>query len=182
MITGLLLATTPENARARAAIRDRALVIARALGAGVERRVAVVAGPDGLAAALRQEGYEVVCCPQPKAGLPHGVRVTAGASGWLVAPIDAPPFAAAVACAIAARLRAGALLAAPDCEPAPPYPLGFGRALAPPVATLKDSSRLDTLLDAYRDLVVRIPCPEGYGATQATNNAPARMPDTTPRC
>lgn len=136
---------------------------ARALRGAVDRAVAVIKEHDvNLAAQLRQCGFEVVCCPDQDCGqggsLAFGVRVTGGSTGWLVALGDMPYIKAETAAAIAAQLRAGAIIAAPYFKGRRGHPVGFGRALAPQLGALTGDAGARELIKMHRDLLVKVPC------------------------
>lgn len=170
MITGLLLAPArgqrPGTTKLLHPLADgRSLVAhsARALRGAVDRAVAVIQARDvSLAAQLRQCGFEVVCCPDEAGGqgasLAFGVRVTGGSTGWLVALADMPHIRPETAAAVAAQLRAGAIIAAPYFKGRRGNPVGFGRALAPQLGALAGGAGFRELIKTHRDLLIKVPC------------------------
>ena len=197
MITGLLLAAgrsqrfgTPKLIHRLADDAPLAIHSARSLREAVDRAVAVV-GPDdtALAIALRQHGFEVVCCPDSVPGqgasLAFGVRVTGGSAGWLVALAGMPYIESSSAQAVADKIRAGALIAAPSFNGRHGHPVGFGRALGPQLGALTDDTGALALIKAHRHLLTLIPCSDAnvltdvdlpgdiwVGPNPATQNGP----------
>ncbi len=113
-----------------------ALAASRALSAGVDRALAVVAPGDGaLAALLEAAGLAVVINPDPARGmgssLAAGVAAAPGAAGWVIALGDMPWVPAQVVAQVTEALRAGALIAAPECDGCRGHPVGFAATLGP---------------------------------------------------
>jgi len=170
MITGLLLAAgqsqrfgSPKLLQRLADDEPLAIHSARSLLGAVDRAVAIVRPDDlVLAAQLRRHGFEVVCCPDPRGGqgatLAFGVRVTGGSTAWLVALADMPYIKPETAQAVATRLRAGAIIAAPYFGSRRGHPVGFGRALGPQLGALTGDAGAVALIKAYRHLLVKVPC------------------------
>ncbi len=170
MITGLLLAAggsrrfgSPKLLHPMSDGIALAVHSARSLRAAVDRAVAVIKPDDlALAAQLRQTGFEIVCCPDTHNGqgasLAFGVRVTGGSTGWLVALADMPYISPETAQAVAAKLREGAIIAAPYFHGRRGHPVGFGRALGPQLGALTGDAGALALIKAHRHLVARIPC------------------------
>ncbi|MHB1513012.1 MAG: nucleotidyltransferase family protein [Acidiferrobacter sp.] len=170
MITGLLLAAGRSRRFGSPKLLHRlsdgaplAVHSARSLRAAVDRAVAVIK-PDDLALAtqLRQAGFEIACCPDTHNGqgasLAFGVRVTGGSTGWLVALADMPYIRPETAQAVAAKLRGGAIIAAPYFRGHRGHPVGFGRALGPQLGALTGDAGALALIKAHRHLVVKVPC------------------------
>ncbi len=170
MITGLLLAAGQSHRfgapKLLQPLHDGAPLVthgARSLRQAVDRAVAVVRADDlPLATELRRAGFEVVCCPDAHNGLgaslAFGVRVTGGSTGWLVALADMPHVRPETVQAVAAQLRAGAIVAAPYFQGRRGHPVGFGRALGPALGALTGDAGAVALIKAYRHLLVKVPC------------------------
>lgn len=170
MITGLLLAAgrsrrfgSPKLLQPLSDGVALAVHSARSLRAAVDRTVAVIKPDDlTLATQLRQEGFEIVCCPDTHNGqgasLAFAVRVTGGSTGWLVALADMPYIRPETAQGVAAKLREGAIIAAPYFHGHRGHPVGFGRALGPQLGALTGDAGALALIKTHRHLVVRVPC------------------------
>ncbi len=172
MITGLLLAAgrsrrfgSPKPLHPLNNGTPLAVHSALSLRAAVDRAVAIIR-PDDLALAtqLRHAGFEIVCGPDTHNGqgasLAFGVRVTGGSAGWLVALADIPYIRPETAQAVAAKLRAGAIIAVPYFRGRRGHPVGFGRALGPQLGALTSDAGALALIKAHRHLVVQVPCLE----------------------
>lgn len=109
-----------------------ALVAATKLRPACDRVVVVLRSEDHpLARLLAEMGCEIVACPEAVGGMGHslaaGVRATADAAGWLVALADMPFIQPVSHHAVAAALRAGASLAAPQYQGRRGHPVGFAQ-------------------------------------------------------
>lgn len=107
---------------------------ARTLVGAVDRALAVVRPEDAvLARLLAEEGLDVKAFPGSAEGmgasLAFGVAAAPEADGWLVALADMPFVLPETSVAVAERIRAGALLAAPAFRGRRGHPVGFGRGL-----------------------------------------------------
>ncbi|MHB8252559.1 MAG: nucleotidyltransferase family protein [Acidiferrobacter sp.] len=170
MITGLLLATSRSRRVSTSRIHRHlaedippAIHSARSLRSAVDRAVAVVSDDDiVLTAQLRQEGFEVVCCPRPQwgqgAALAFGIRVTGGSTGWLIARTDMPHINPQTAQAVAMKLRAGAIIVVPYFREHRGHPVGFGRALGPQLGALTGNMDTQALIAAHCHLLTKVHC------------------------
>lgn len=170
MITGLILAagrhlrsTAPKLLHRLVDTTPLALRTAHTLRQAVDRCVVVVRPDDvTLATLLRQHGFEVACCSDPEgdhgAALAFGVRVTGGSTGWLIAHAQTSHIKIATAKAVAAKLRVGAVIAAPYFHGHRGYPIGFGRALGPQLGALSKDQDIETLIKAHASLVTQVLC------------------------
>lgn len=125
--------------------------------------MAVVQPTDfALAAELREQGFEIVCCPEDQNGLgaslAFGVRVTGGSIGWLVSLADMPYIKPKTAQTIAAHLRKGVIIVAPYFAGRRGHPVGFGRALGPQLGALTGDAGAVALIKSHRHLLVKVPC------------------------
>lgn len=131
-----------------------ALAAARTLIAGVDRALAVVP-PDApsLAEMLAGAGLSVVINRRPARGmgasLAAGVAAAPDAAGWVIALGDMPWVPAQVVQQVTQTLRAGALIAAPECDGCRGHPVGFAAALGPELARLRGDRGARALLERY---------------------------------
>lgn len=190
MITGLLLTADQGPRLGRSRLLEhlddgapRFIHSARSLREAVDRAVALVRPANLiLTALLRQCGFEVVCCPGPQgSALAFGVRVTGGSTGWLIALADMPYIKPTTAQAVAARLRAGAIIAAPYFGNRRGYPVGFGRALGPQLGALTGNADALALIKAHRHLLTKVPCSDSGILENADISGGARIAMSTPQ-
>jgi molybdenum cofactor cytidylyltransferase len=129
-----LLQPTPRGARAGVPV---AVAAARALRAGVDHTVAVVAPADSepqrhLHALLVAEACTLVVNARAADGIgtsiAAGVAATAAASGWIIALADMPFVDPATVQAVAAAVRNGASTALPAHRGERGHPVGFAAA------------------------------------------------------
>ena len=136
-------------------------VACRNLRTALPRTVAVVRPGDGdLAAALRQEGSEVIECPDAERGMGRSLAfavATAGAAdGWVVALGDMPWVQPATVRAVAAALAAGADVVAPWHRGRRGHPVGFGRACLPALLALDGDEGARHVVAAWAGRALRI--------------------------
>jgi molybdenum cofactor cytidylyltransferase len=136
-------------------------VACRNLRAALPRTVAVVRPGDGdLAAALRQEGSEVIECPDAERGmgrsLAFAVAAAGAADGWVVALGDMPWVQPATVRAVAAALAAGADVVAPWHRGRRGHPVGFGLACLPALLALDGDEGARHVVAAWAGRALRI--------------------------
>ncbi len=163
VIVGILLAAGRGSRFGSDKLRHRladgtplAVAAARHLHPACERRLAVLhPGSEALACLLAAEGYETLICPDADAGMGHslaaGVRASAEAAGWLVALADMPFILPGSHQTVAARLRAGASLAASEFNGRRGHPVGFAREWLAQLSTLTGDQGGKTILQAHRE-------------------------------
>ena len=90
-------------------------------------------GAAEIAALLHAEGVRVIACQEAALGMGHslsrGIAATPHADGWMVALGDMPLIDSSTVHVLAARLKAGALLATPCHRGRGGHPVAFARAL-----------------------------------------------------
>ena len=148
--------------------------VVEALAAGGAGRVALVVGPPAdevaveLAAWGRRRGLTVAANPHPERGMLSsilcGVAALGGAddlrrrnTALLVTPADLPALAPSTVAAVAAALRAGALLAVPLHRGRRGHPLGIASSLLPEIARLELAAGLRQLVARHADALVEVP-------------------------
>lgn len=132
-----------------------ALVAAANLRPACDRVVVVLRAADHpLAGRLVDAGCEIVVCPEADGGMGHslaaGVRATADAAGWVVALADMPFIQPSTHRAIAAALRAGASLAAPQYQGRRGHPVGFAGKWLEALSALSGDHGGRAILGAHR--------------------------------
>ena len=131
-----------------------ALAAGRALCAGVDRAVAVVAASDSaLAELLEGAGLAVVTNPRPERGLGSslaaGVAATPGAAGWVIALGDMPWVPPQVVRQVAAALAGGARVAAPVFGGQRGHPVGFAAFLGSELVAITGDQGARDVLGRY---------------------------------
>lgn len=139
-----------------------AVAAARNLRPACDRLIAVLRpGSANLAGLLAAEGCETVVCAEADAGMGHtlaaGVRASPEALGWVVALSDMPFIAPASHQAVAARLRAGASLAACTFDGRRGHPVGFAATHYAALAALTGDQGGKTILERHRQLLLLCP-------------------------
>ena len=135
----------------------------RNLRAAVPRVVAVVRpGADVLAQLLREGGAEVTACDRADDGmgttLAHAVRASRDAGGWVVALADMPFIRPDTIQRVAARLAAGAALAAPRFAGERGHPVGFAARFGAALAALTGDAGARDLLRAESGALELVDC------------------------
>lgn len=139
-----------------------AVASARKLRAACPRVVAVVRpGHEALAGLLAEAGCEIVPCPRADQGmgesLAAGIRATPDATGWLLALADMPFIAPGSYRAVAARLQAGARLAAPQYAGRRGHPVGFAEEWFARLAALTGDQGAKGILEGHRQELILCP-------------------------
>lgn len=134
---------TPVGARA-----------ARTLRSGVDRALAVLREGDvTLARLLEAEGLDVAffrgAAEGMGASLAFGISSAPDADGWVVALADMPFLRPETVAEVAARLQAGAFIAAPSHQGRRGHPVGFARGLYPELVRLGGDQGARSLLTEY---------------------------------
>jgi len=115
---------------------------------------------DALAALLEGEGARVIRAERADEGmgasLAAGVAAAADANGWLVALADMPWIAPATHARVAAGLRDGARIVAPQCNGRRGHPVGFAAALREELLALGGDEGARRVLQAHRDALTPI--------------------------
>jgi molybdenum cofactor cytidylyltransferase len=116
---------------------------------------------EAVASLLLAEGVTVVHCPQAARGMGEslacGVRATATAKGWIVALGDMPFVRPGTVRAVAERIAAGAVLAAPVFQGRRGHPVGFGRQLGASLSSLSGDVGARAILEQEKDRLELIP-------------------------
>jgi len=128
-----------------------AIASARSLLAALPGSLAVVRpGSEALQALLREAGCEVTVCHRAEEGmglsLAHAIAESADASGWVVALADMPFILPGTISAVAARLNAGALIAAPALRGERGHPVGLSAVLRQELLDLQGDEGARSLL------------------------------------
>lgn len=126
---------------------------ARNLLGGVDCGIAVVRPDDlELERHFEEAGLRVVRCPEAASGmgasLACGVRAMPEADGWLIALADMPFIRADTFRAVAALLRAGAVLAAPRHMGRRGHPVGFAQDFFGGLSSLEGDRGASSLIGA----------------------------------
>jgi molybdenum cofactor cytidylyltransferase len=115
---------------------------------------------EALAGLLLTEGLKVVSCPQAVLGMGEslacGVRATATADGWVVALGDMPFVRPETARAVAERIAAGVLLAAPKFRGRRGHPVGFGREFGARLSSLSGDVGARAVLEQEKERLALI--------------------------
>ncbi len=117
--------------------------------------VVVVARPGDaeLARVLANEAAQLIPCPEAARGmgasLACGVRATPDAQGWLIALGDMPWTPSAIVARLAARLRSGAALVAPEHDGRRGHPVGFSQEFFPALSRLDGDAGARAILGAH---------------------------------
>jgi molybdenum cofactor cytidylyltransferase len=113
-------------------------------------------------AVVRQEGCAVTVCPGAIRGmgasLAHAIASERGADGWVVALADMPKIMPATIAAVAAALRQGGRIVAPQFNNQRGHPVGFGAALYSELIALDGDQGARMVLDKHRDSLQLIEC------------------------
>jgi len=138
-----------------------AVAAARPLLAGCDRVLAVLRpGREALGERLRAEGCALLVSERTLAGmgasLAAGVAAAPDAEGWLVALADMPGIRAATVAALAARLRAGDGIVAPEHAGRRGHPVGFAARFGAQLRRLDGDTGARGILQAHPDAVVRL--------------------------
>jgi molybdenum cofactor cytidylyltransferase len=132
------------------------------LAAGLNVTAVVRPGDFPLADMLEQEGCAVTVCPGAIRGmgasLAHAIASERGADGWVVALADMPKIMPATIAAVAAALRQGGRIVAPQFNNQRGHPVGFGAALYSELIALDGDQGARLLLDKHRDSLQFIEC------------------------
>ena len=111
---------------------------------------------------LEQEGCHVTHCAEAVRGmgytLAHGVASARDVPGWIVALADMPRVRASTIREIAAKLAAGATIAAPVYQGTRGHPVGFNKALRGELLALTGDAGARAVLDRHRDAIELIDC------------------------
>jgi len=139
-----------------------AVAAARHLRPACDRLIAVLhPGSETLAGLLAAEGCETIICPAAEAGMGHtlaaGVRASPKALGWVVALGDMPFIAPTSHQAVAARLRAGASLAASSFQGRRGHPVGFAAEWFDQLAALTGDQGGKSILEMHPQKLVLCP-------------------------
>lgn len=143
-----LLAPLPGDGRAVG------VAAAQALAAAVEELVAVVRpGSEGLAAALRAAGCEVIESPEAVDGmgasLAAGVRARPDADGWVVGLADLPWLRAETAARVVGRLAAAGGIVAPEYRGQQGHPVGFAAEFGEALRALSGDTGARAIVEAH---------------------------------
>jgi molybdenum cofactor cytidylyltransferase len=132
------------------------------LAAGLNVTAVVRPGDFPLADMLEQEGCAVTVCPGVIRGmgasLAHAIASERGADGWVVALADMPKIMPATIAAVAAALRQGGRIVAPQFNNQRGHPVGFGAALYSELIALDGDQGARMVLDKHRDSLQLIEC------------------------
>jgi molybdenum cofactor cytidylyltransferase len=149
------------------------------LAAGLNVTAVVRPGDFPLADVLEQEGCAVSVCPGAMRGmgtsLAHAVASERGADGWVVALADMPKIMPATIEAVAAALRQGARIVAPQFKNQRGHPVGFSAALCSELIALDGDQGARMLLEKHRDSLKLIECADAgvlYDIDRRTDVAP----------
>ena len=131
-----------------------AIASARNLLAALPGSLAVVRpGSEVLQALLREAGCEVIVCPRAEEGmglsLAHAIAGSADAPGWVVALADMPFIRPDTITAVASRLEAGALIAAPALRGERGHPVGLSADLREELLVLQGDEGARSLLKRH---------------------------------
>ena len=131
-----------------------AIASARTLLAALPGALAVVRpGSEPLQKLLREAGCEVTVCPRAEEGmglsLAHAVAASGTAGGWVVALADMPFIRPDTITAVAARLEAGALIAAPVLCGERGHPVGLSAALREELLVLQGDEGARSVLKRH---------------------------------
>jgi molybdenum cofactor cytidylyltransferase len=132
-----------------------AVAAARHLKAILPRCIAVVADAEGeLAAALAQEGLQVITNPRAGEGMGTsiacGVAASPEAGGWVIALADMPCIPESIIQAVVAGLDQGADIIAPVCQGRRGHPVGFSARHAPALMQLQGDAGARSIIAANR--------------------------------
>jgi molybdenum cofactor cytidylyltransferase len=124
------------------------------LAAAVDSVVAVVRPGDSvIASAFAAHGARVSACPRASDGmgasLAWGVRSAPVAMGWIIALADMPWIDSKTVSRVAAALRQGALLAAPQFRGSRGHPVGIAARFFGELAALSGDEGARHLLSAH---------------------------------
>lgn len=142
--------------------KPMAVAAARHFRPACERLIAVLR-PDSeaLGGLLAAEGCTTIICPDAEAGMGHtlaaGVRASPEALGWLVALGDMPFITPTSYQAVAARLRAGASLAASSFQGHRGHPVGFAAQWFDQLAGLTGDQGGKSILAKYHQKIALCP-------------------------
>jgi len=130
-----------------------AVAAARRLQPACDMAIAVLRpGNDTLGQLLKDEGFQIVVCDQSQFGMGHslaaGVRSTPDAAGWIVALGDMPFITPDIHRRVAAALRGGASIAAPEMGGRRGHPVGFSKQWFDKLSALTGDAGAGSLLSA----------------------------------
>ncbi len=136
---------------------------ARSLRPAVDRALAVVRpGNPELLELLTHEDVRISVFPGAKDGmgasLAHGVAEEPLASGWVIALADMPFVRPQTVARITARLRAGALIAAPILRGRRGHPVGFNKILLPELMALTGDEGARSVLARHQPEIDLVEC------------------------
>ena len=131
-----------------------AIASARNLLAALPGSLAVVRpGSEALEKLLLEAGCEVTVCPRAEEGmglsLAHAIAASANVSGWVVALADMPFLRPDTIGAVATRLEAGALIAAPALRGGRGHPVGLSAALREDLLALQGDEGARSVLKRH---------------------------------
>lgn len=139
-----------------------AVAAAHNLHPACDRVIAILRpGNEVLGELLSAAGCETLICPAAENGMGHslaaGVQASPQAAGWLVALADMPFIAPTSHQAVAARLRAGASLAACEYHGRRGHPVGFAGHWFAQLSALTGDQGGKAILEAHRQELILCP-------------------------
>jgi molybdenum cofactor cytidylyltransferase len=167
-VIGILLAAGSASRfgadKLAVALPDGALVGATALknlASAVDSVIVVVRPGDSvMTRACAERGARVSVCPHARDGmgasLAWGVRGAAVAAGWIIALADMPWIDPATIAQVAATLRGGASLAAPQFQGTRGHPVGIAARFYGELAALSGDEGAKRLLSAHASSIALI--------------------------
>lgn len=140
-----------------------AVAAARVLKRTVNRTIAVVRSDSTeLANLLRDEGLDLVTCPQAVAGMGTsiacGIMASSQAHAWVIALADMPFIQAATIHQLVALLRQGAAIVAPQYHGRRGHPVGFQHQFGTQLSTLTGDAGARVLLQQYHSQITLFAC------------------------
>jgi molybdenum cofactor cytidylyltransferase len=140
-----------------------AVAAARVLNKTVNQTLAVVRSDSrALAKLLRDEGLDLVTCPQAAVGMGTsiacGIRASSQAHAWVIALADMPFIQAATIHQLVTLLRQGATIVVPQYRGRRGHPVGFQRQFGTQLSALTGDTGARALLQQYQSQITLFSC------------------------
>lgn len=140
-----------------------AVASARVLKRTVNQTLAVVRSDSTeLASLLRDEGLDLVICPQAAAGMGTsiacGILASSQAHAWVIALADMPFIQATTIHQLVVLLRQGAAIVVPQYHGRRGHPVGFQRQFGTQLSTLTGDTGARALLRQHQSQITLFSC------------------------